>query len=159
MLLGAAAGVDPDALTPVLDLPELGAVITQVRRLHVDPLVAGYAVELAAGTREHPAVRYGASPRGSVALVSAARAAAAIEDRSFVTPDDIKDRRARRARAPDRAHPGGRAEPSDGGGGARRRARRDPAAHRRPGLTRAVDRARRAPCWPAPSCCSRSVSR
>ena len=48
------------------------------------------AVELAAGTREHPAVRYGASPRGSVALVSAARAAAAIEDRSFVTPDDIK---------------------------------------------------------------------
>ena len=90
VVLGAAAGLDPDALTPVLDLPELGAVITQVRRLHVDPLVAGYAVELAAGTREHPAVRYGASPRGSVALVSAARAAAAIEDRSFVTPDDIK---------------------------------------------------------------------
>jgi len=91
VVLGATTGVDPDALTPVLDLPELGAVITQVRRLHVDPQVAGYAVRLAAGTREHPAVRYGASPRGSVALVSAARAAAAIEDRSFVTPDDIKN--------------------------------------------------------------------
>jgi MoxR-like ATPase len=60
VVLGAATGVDPDALTPVLDLPELAAVIAQVRRLHVDPLVA------------------------------AARAAAAIEDRSFVAPDDVK---------------------------------------------------------------------
>jgi len=41
VVLGAATGVDPDALTPVLDLPELAAVIAQVRRLHVDPLVAG----------------------------------------------------------------------------------------------------------------------
>ena len=61
-----------------------------MRRLHVDPLVAGYAVQIASATREHPAVRYGASPRGSVALVAAARAAAAIEDRSFVSPDDVK---------------------------------------------------------------------
>ena len=128
VVLGAATGVDPDALTPVLDLPELAAVIAQVRRLHVDPLVAGYAVQLAAATREHPAVRYGASPRGSVALVAAARAAAAIEDRSFVTPDDVKTIAHAGARPPDRAHPGGRAEPPDGGRGARRRARRDPAA-------------------------------
>jgi MoxR-like ATPase len=90
VVLGAATGVDPDALTPVLDLPELAEVIAQVRRLHVDPLVAGYAVQIASATREHPAVRYGASPRGSVALVAAARAAAAIEDRSFVAPDDVK---------------------------------------------------------------------
>jgi MoxR-like ATPase len=90
VVLGAATGVDPDALTPVLDIPELAAVIAQVRRLHVDPLVAGYAVQIASATREHPAARYGASPRGSVALVAAARAAAAIEDRSFVSPDDVK---------------------------------------------------------------------
>jgi MoxR-like ATPase len=47
-------------------------------------------VRLAAATREHPAVRYGASVRGSIALIRAARALAAFDGRNFVTPDDVK---------------------------------------------------------------------
>ena len=92
VVLGAAAGVDPD---------DAHARPRPSRARCGDHAGAGGCTstrwspttrcELAAATREHPAVRYGASPRGSVALVSAARAAAAIEDRSFVTPDDIKD--------------------------------------------------------------------
>lgn len=90
VVTGDAVGVDPDNLHPVLDLAALAQVIAQVRALHVDPEVASYAVRVAAATRSHPAVRYGASPRGSVALVRAARALAATDGRGFATPDDVK---------------------------------------------------------------------
>jgi MoxR-like ATPase len=90
VVMGDAAGVDPDQLEPVLGLDALTSVIEQVRALHVDPEVCSYAVRLAAATRTHPSIRYGASPRGSVALVRAARGLAATEGRAFVTPDDVK---------------------------------------------------------------------
>ena len=90
VVVGDAAGVDPDQLEPVLDLGALAGVIATVRQVHMDPEVTSYAVRLAAATRTHPAVRYGASPRGSVALARAARAYAATDGRAFVTPDDVK---------------------------------------------------------------------
>jgi MoxR-like ATPase len=45
---------------------------------------------LAAKTREHEKLRYGASPRGSIALIRAAQALAATHGRAFVTVDDVK---------------------------------------------------------------------
>jgi MoxR-like ATPase len=91
VVLGNTAGRSADDLSAVVDTDILSAAVEAVRGLHVDTGVAGYAVRLAAATREHPAVRYGASVRGSIALVRAAQALAAIEGRGFVTPDDIKD--------------------------------------------------------------------
>jgi MoxR-like ATPase len=91
VVLGNAGGRSADDLQAVVDTGTLAATVAAVRALHVDPAVAGYAVRLAAATREHPSVRYGASVRGSIALVRAAQARAAIEGRGFVTPDDIKD--------------------------------------------------------------------
>ncbi|MEU8615653.1 MoxR family ATPase [Actinoplanes sp. NPDC048791] len=91
VVLGNTAGRSADDLSAVVDTDILTAAVEAVRGLHVDTGVAGYAVRLAAATREHPAVRYGASVRGSIALVRAAQALAAIEGRGFVTPDDIKD--------------------------------------------------------------------
>ena len=91
VVLGDTAGRSADDLTPVVDVAGLRAAIDEVRALHVDEAVAGYAVRLAAATREHAAVRYGASVRGSIALVRAAQALAAAGGREFVTPDDIKD--------------------------------------------------------------------
>ncbi|HEX8629675.1 MAG TPA: MoxR family ATPase [Catenuloplanes sp.] len=90
VLLDDSAGVSPEQLLPAVSLEELANVIEVVRRSHVDEQVCDYAVRLAAATREHDDLRLGASPRGSVALVRAARALAATHDRSFVTPDDIK---------------------------------------------------------------------
>ncbi|MEV0795470.1 MoxR family ATPase [Kribbella sp. NPDC050459] len=84
------AGPTPDDLEPVIDPETLSAVIASVRSVYVDEAVMAYAVRLAAATRLHSAVRYGASPRGSIALIRAARAIAATEGRSFVTPDDVK---------------------------------------------------------------------
>jgi MoxR-like ATPase len=90
VVMGDSVGVDPDQLQPVLDLAALEQVIASVNQVFVDPQVASYAVRVAAATRSHPAIRYGASPRGSVALIRAARASAAVDGHRYVTPDDVK---------------------------------------------------------------------
>ncbi len=59
-------------------------------RVRVDEKVVEYAVAVARRTRKWPGVAQGASPRGGLALVRAARAKALLEGRDFVLPDDIK---------------------------------------------------------------------
>jgi MoxR-like ATPase len=90
VVMADSAGRSPEQLGPVVDLADLRAVIGLISRTYVDPHVGAYAVRLAGATREHPAARYGASPRGSIGLVRAARALAATESRTYVTPDDVK---------------------------------------------------------------------
>jgi len=57
----------------------------------VTDAVKGYVVDLAEATRADPDLLLGASPRSSLYLQRAARTRAAIEGRTFVTPDDIKE--------------------------------------------------------------------
>ncbi|CAL9340978.1 hypothetical protein SUDANB95_00267 [Actinosynnema sp. ALI-1.44] len=91
VVLGDRAGVSPDDLRPVLDLAGLRQVIAEVRRCRVAREIVSYAVRLATASRDHPAVRFGVSPRGSVALIRAAQALAATHGRDYVVPDDVKD--------------------------------------------------------------------
>ena len=56
----------------ISDERESNAVIAAVQHIHIDQQVVSYAVRVTAATRQHPAVRFGASPRGSVGLVRAA---------------------------------------------------------------------------------------
>jgi MoxR-like ATPase len=56
----------------------------------VDPAVLDYAVRIATATRSWPGIALGAGPRGSIALVRAARAQAVLAGRDFVTPDDVR---------------------------------------------------------------------
>jgi MoxR-like ATPase len=90
VVMADSTGMGPERLQPVVNLAELQQAIATVATTYVDPHVGRYAVRIAAATREHPSVRFGASPRGSIGLVRAARALAATESRAFVTPDDIK---------------------------------------------------------------------
>lgn len=53
--------------------------------------ILDYGVELIRKTRKHPGARIGAGPRGTQALLLAARAYAVVNGRDFVIPDDIKD--------------------------------------------------------------------
>lgn len=69
---------------------ELAAAQKQLNEVDVAPMVADYLVALVTATRTHPMVRMGASPRASLALFRASKAWAAMEGRSFVTPDDIQ---------------------------------------------------------------------
>ncbi|MGC9221065.1 MAG: AAA family ATPase [Solirubrobacteraceae bacterium] len=77
-------------VTPVVDVITLRAMQAGIERVHVEPDIAGYCVDLAAATRRHNAVAVGASPRGSQGLMLLGRALAVIDGRDFVTPEDVK---------------------------------------------------------------------
>jgi MoxR-like ATPase len=61
-----------------------------VREIAVEDSVRDYIVKVVQATRNHPAIELGISPRGSLALYRTAQALAAIRDRTFVIPDDVK---------------------------------------------------------------------
>ena len=61
-----------------------------VETVEVDESVGRYCVDLATATREHPDVLTGASPRGSLGLVLAARGFALMRGRDYVIPEDVK---------------------------------------------------------------------
>ena len=77
-------------LQQVLSVDELREAQRAVREIYVDDLVKEYIVDLVTTTRDHPDVYLGASPRGSLALFSVARAWAALDGRTYVLPDDVK---------------------------------------------------------------------
>jgi MoxR-like ATPase len=79
-----------DALEEVCPVDELRAMQAAVREVYVDPTLADYIVRLVNGTREHPDVYLGASPRGSIALYRAGQALAGLLGRDYVIPDDVK---------------------------------------------------------------------
>ena len=81
---------------PVVELHAVADRVTflamqeAVERVHAAPDLVRYIVSLVAATREHSGVQVGASPRGSLALLAASRARAAVRGRDFVTPEDVK---------------------------------------------------------------------
>jgi MoxR-like ATPase len=76
-------------LGPVVTVAEVKELQHAVREVYVDPLVARWIVELVRATREQPTVAIGASVRGSLALERAVRAWALLDERDYVTPDDV----------------------------------------------------------------------
>ncbi|WP_165067392.1 AAA family ATPase [Marisediminicola senii] len=90
-----AAGFNPRDLagagvTPVLSAGQLADAQALVQTVGASPDVVGYAVDLARATRESPSVRLGVSPRGSTALLSAAKSWAWLTGSDGVTPDHIQ---------------------------------------------------------------------
>ncbi len=82
--------LDAPHARPVLTTPDLVSLQNVAKRIHVEDDVYEYAVGLTAFTRTHARVLLGASPRATLGLVQAAKAAAVIGGRPFVTPDDIR---------------------------------------------------------------------
>jgi MoxR-like ATPase len=80
-----AAGVDA-----VVSAAEIVAAQRSVRAIHVEPAVQAYVLALAIASRAASDVALGVSPRGALALLAASQAAAAIDARAYVTPDDVK---------------------------------------------------------------------
>ena len=90
LLLGTARRDLLPRLEPVLDragLAEMQAVIGQVR---VSDALADYVLRLADATRREAAFACGLSPRGSLALLGAARAWAFMAGREYVIPEDFQ---------------------------------------------------------------------
>jgi MoxR-like ATPase len=82
---------DATDLTSVVGRTELVAMQRAIEAVHVSESVGRYIVSLVAWTRESPSVRVGASPRGTIALMKLARARAALDNRDYVLPDDVKE--------------------------------------------------------------------
>ncbi|GIE99762.1 AAA family ATPase [Paractinoplanes rishiriensis] len=89
-VLRGAALRSPDTLEPVTDTATVGEMVRMAMRVHIADPLYGYAVRLAAATRNHPQVRVGVSPRGVIALTRAACAFALIHGRGYVLPEDLK---------------------------------------------------------------------
>ena len=77
-------------LRPVAGADDLATARERVALVTVAPEVSAYVVDLVRATRTSPSLRLGVSPRGAVALVSAARAWAWLSARYYVSPDDVK---------------------------------------------------------------------
>ena len=84
------------ALDAAAEVPAAGAMADVVgaqdaaERVRVDESLVGWIQAIVSATRTRKGVQLGVSPRGAVHLLRAARAAAVIAARDFVTPDDVK---------------------------------------------------------------------
>ncbi|OQY25361.1 MAG: AAA family ATPase [Anaerolineaceae bacterium 4572_32.1] len=79
-----------ESISQVASVEELLEAQKTTQEVYVDPLIKEYIVKLVTATREHPDIYLGASPRGSLALYHTGRALAAVQNRDYVIPDDIK---------------------------------------------------------------------
>ena len=86
--IGDKLNVDPVA--PLLKASTVVTLQAIAAALRTDDAVIDYAIRLVRATRNWAGVAAGAGPRGGISLMRAARAAALIEGRDFVTPDDVK---------------------------------------------------------------------
>jgi len=78
-----------ELVEPVLELSELETMRDEVSKVYVDEKMVAYIVSLITATRNHPNILLGASPRATLALTSMSKAMAFLNDRDYITPDDI----------------------------------------------------------------------
>jgi MoxR-like ATPase len=81
----------PAHLAPVVEAGEVLALQETAERVRAEESVLDYLVELVTATRRSPLLALGVSPRGSLALLRAARARALADGRDYLLPDDIKE--------------------------------------------------------------------
>ncbi len=81
----------PPSIDTVLSPELIETAASRIDAIHVAPTLMDWIVRLVQSTRAHPAVRLGASPRASLALLRCAKARAFIHERDMVLPDDIKE--------------------------------------------------------------------
>jgi MoxR-like ATPase len=85
------AGSPLDDLEPVSDGLEVAKLIAAVRSVYVAESVRRYAIDLVTATRDNRELRLGASPRATLHLLRTGRAAAALDGRDYVLPDDLQN--------------------------------------------------------------------
>jgi MoxR-like ATPase len=78
-------------IAQVADAEGLALLREAVRRVRVEASLIAYITAIVRATRSAPVLTLGASPRGSVALLKMAQAAALLDGRAYVVPDDVKE--------------------------------------------------------------------
>src|SRR5579862_2976453 len=95
-----ARSLEPSpSLEPVLQIDQLKALQALVAKVFVDPALVSWVVDIATATRNPasaglapigPYNSYGASPRGPISVIAAARALAVLRKRDYVLPGDVE---------------------------------------------------------------------
>ena len=89
-IIASRQKTDPlENLIPACTKEDVTAAKNEVKETNIEPSVYRYIVEIVAGTRNHPAVELGASPRASLALMRAAQSYAFLNSRAYVVPEDV----------------------------------------------------------------------
>jgi MoxR-like ATPase len=83
--------LDIPSVHPVISAEQLKGFREKVYSLHVEPNLLGYIAQIVGQTRNNSALYLGASPRASLAILTSAKAIAAMRGRDFVVPDDIRE--------------------------------------------------------------------
>jgi MoxR-like ATPase len=90
MLAGRDHSDPLDTLAAVTDAAVVARMIDAVATVHLAQELRQYIVEIVGSTRAIPEIRLGGSPRAVLHLARAAKAAAALDGRGYVVPDDIQ---------------------------------------------------------------------
>ena len=85
-----ATRLEDTGLKPAIDVPSILQLRKIVSQVVVEQPIADYIARLVRRTRENPNLVLGASPRASIYLLLGSKALAAMSERAFVIPDDIK---------------------------------------------------------------------
>ncbi|MCY1272111.1 magnesium chelatase ATPase subunit D [compost metagenome] len=90
LLLGEARRDLLPRMEPILSPGELAALQAEVPKIHASDALVDYVLRLVEATRTQPAFALGLSPRGSLALLAAARAWALLAGRDYAIPEDVQ---------------------------------------------------------------------
>jgi MoxR-like ATPase len=90
IMAGHHGGRAISEVRPVLTTEQVAEMIDEVSTVHVAEQIFDYIIAIGAATRTLPEARLGVSPRGSIGLMRACQATAAIGGRNYVTPEDVK---------------------------------------------------------------------
>ena len=82
--------VDLNDVKPVLSAEQIAEFRKKIGLVHIDANLINYIAAIVHQTRDNMSLFLGASPRASISILTASKAAAAIRGRDYVTPDDIK---------------------------------------------------------------------
>ncbi len=89
IIKGKQAGNPLDSIKPVIDTEQILCMQEQAGTVFMHDVLYAYITALVSATRNHEMVSLGASPRGSIALASIAKARAYVLGRDYVLPEDI----------------------------------------------------------------------
>ena len=80
-----------DNVLPIIDSKGLGIIKKETAKVFIHDQIYDYISRIAGVSRNMEEIELGISPRGSVAIMRAAQAAAYINGRNYVVPDDVND--------------------------------------------------------------------
>ncbi len=83
-------GITAANVGAVMDTNDVLSLMEEAGRVFVADNVRAYIINIVNATRNSPFIRLGVSPRGSIALLKAAKAFAFVNGRDYVTPDDVR---------------------------------------------------------------------